>query len=149
MSVPGRGGEVWWIQLEHPYKATTAGAAVTDEDHGTKHLVGGTVYFSLQLSGPTPLLRKLGRNLRQEPTGRNWKSPWANATSQPASHGWLGLLSYATQAHLPRGGTTLSGLGPSMSINYQESAYQTCLQDTLMDAFSQFRVPSPNDPSLY
>jgi hypothetical protein len=36
-------------------------------------------------------------------------------------HGWLSLLSYPTQHHLPRGGTTYSGLGPPISISNQEN----------------------------
>lgn len=51
------------------------------------------------------------RNSRQEPAGVNW-----NRDHGLALHGLLSLLSYTTQAHLPRGGTSHSGLGLFTSI---------------------------------
>ena len=38
--------------------------------------------------------------------------PWKGAAYWLASPALLSLLSYTTQYHLPRGGTTHSGLGP-------------------------------------
>jgi hypothetical protein len=59
---------------------------------------------------------------------RNWKragswrqelmqKPWRGAASWLAPHGLLSLLSYRTQDHQLRGGTTHNGLGPSLLIS--------------------------------
>jgi hypothetical protein len=42
--------------------------------------------------------------------------PWKGAAYWLAPHGLLGLLSYRTQDHQPRDGTTHNGLGPPPSI---------------------------------
>jgi hypothetical protein len=45
------------------------------------------------------------------------------------SHGLLNLFFFpTTQAHMPRGGTTHSGLDPPTSIINQENSTQTCLR---------------------
>lgn len=57
--------------------------------------------------------------------------------------GLLSILSYKTQGHLPRDGTTHSGLDPPTSIINQKrkkNASQTCLQVSLMEACSQLRL---------
>jgi hypothetical protein len=56
---------------------------------------------------------KQGRNLE---TGGDTEAI-EDAVYWIASHGLLRLLSYRTQDHLPRGGTTHSGLGPPL-INH-------------------------------
>jgi hypothetical protein len=52
---------------------------------------------------------------------RTWRQelmqkPWRGATCWIASPGLLSLLSYRTQDHQPRDGTTYNGLGPSSLI---------------------------------
>lgn len=49
-------------------------------------------------------------------------------------------VSYTTQVHPPRGGTTHRGLGPSLSIVNQENTPKTCPEDDLMKAVSQLRL---------
>lgn len=60
----------------------------------------------------------------------------------PIPCGWLSLLSYAFQDHLPRGGTAHNGLGPPTSITNQENPLQTCLTGQ-SEAFSQLRFFLP------
>jgi hypothetical protein len=45
------------------------------------------------------------------------QKPWRGAASWLAPHGLLSLLSYRTQDHQLRGGTTHNGLGPSLLIS--------------------------------
>lgn len=49
-------------------------------------------------------------------------------------------LSYTTQGHLSRSGTTHGGLGPHTSIINKEKALYTYLEANLIEAFSQLRV---------
>jgi hypothetical protein len=56
------------------------------------------------------------RICRQELKQRTWK----RATYWLTFGGLLGLISYATQDHLPKGGPVPNELGPSMSIIIQE-----------------------------
>ena len=51
------------------------------------------------------------------------------------------FLSYMAQAHLPKGGTAHSGLGPPPSISKQANALQTCPQANLMEATLQLSLP--------
>ena len=52
----------------------------------------------------------------------------------------LGYLSYIAQAHLPREGTTYSGLGLSTSVSSKDNNSQVCLQANLMEAIPQLRL---------
>lgn len=63
---------------------------------------------------------------------------WREANDWLTGYGWHRFLSCTTQDHLPRGGITLSGLSPPVSINNQERAPETCTQADLMVASSQF-----------
>ena len=54
-----------------------------------------------------------------------------------ASHGLLSLLSYGIQDQQPRDGTTHNWAGPSSTDHYLKNA----LQPSLMEAFSQLRLP--------
>lgn len=58
-------------------------------------------------------------------------------------HGFLSLVSYMIQNHLPRGGNTHNGLGLPMSIINQENNLQTCPQAKLMEEFSLLWFPLP------
>ena len=51
-------------------------------------------------------------------------------------HGLLNLLSYRTQDHQPRDGTTHNGLDPPPLITHRANA----LQLELMEAFPQLRL---------
>jgi hypothetical protein len=63
--------------------------------------------------------------------------PWRGAAYRLVSPGLLSLLSYRTQDHQPRDGTTHNGLGPPPSIiNSGNSS-----QPDLMKAFSELRFP--------
>lgn len=50
------------------------------------------------------------------------------------------LLSYTTEDHLSRGGTSHSGRGPPISILSQENAPQLCPRVNLMETIPQVRV---------
>lgn len=54
----------------------------------------------------------------------------------------LRLLSNIIQDHFPKGCTAHSGLGPPISIIYQENALQTWLQANLKTVLSQFESSS-------
>lgn len=73
---------------------------------------------------------------------------WRSAVYWFTSHGLFSLLSYTTQGHLPRVGTTYRGLGSPTSISNQENARQTCLLTSFMEVFSQLRAPFPKYSSL-
>ena len=63
--------------------------------------------------------------------------PWRDPAYWLASHDLASLLSYRTQDHQVRDGTTHNGLGPPPLITNKENA----LQLDLMEAFSQLRFP--------
>jgi len=77
--------------------------------------------FSLQrkgfiwLAGHTRSCR--GRNSRQEPGGRSWSRGHGGRLLTGLPPGLLSYFSYATQTHLPRDGTTHSGMSLSTLIN--------------------------------
>ena len=82
---------------------------------------------------------KSGQELKQ---GRNLKAgadaeAMERAAYWLASTGLLSLLSYRTQDHQPRDGTTHNGLGPLTSVTNEEDA----LWLNLMETFSQLRFP--------
>jgi len=56
--------------------------------------------------------------------------PWRDVTYWLASPGLLSLLSYRTQDHQPRDGTTHNGLGPPTLITSWENALQLDLKET-------------------
>lgn len=70
----------------------------------------------------------------QEPGGRIEAELWRNTIVNDL----LSMLSQAIQAHLPRGGTPFSVLGPPASIINQEKAI-------LMEAFSQLEPFFPDN----
>ena len=79
-------------------------------------------------------LRKPGQELKQS---RNLEAgadaeAWRDAAHWLAPRGLLSLLSYRTQDHQPRSGTTHNRLAPPTSIANQENA----LLLGLMEAFS-------------
>lgn len=58
----------------------------------------------------------------------------------------LSLLSYSTQDHLTRSGTTHHRLGPLTSLINKENAPQVCLQANLMELFPQLTPPCLRGP---
>ena len=50
--------------------------------------------------------------------------PWREAAYWLASHGLLSLLSYRTQDHQPKDGTTHHGLNPPPSVTNEENTLQ-------------------------
>ena len=74
---------------------------------------GGKDLFSLHFHIAVHHQRKSGQELTQ---GRNLQElmhrPWRDVPYWLASPGLLNLLSYRTQYHQPRDGTTHNGLGP-------------------------------------
>lgn len=72
------------------------------------------------------------RNTRQELR----QMPWRNVAYWLAPCGLL-LFSHIIQDYLLRHGTAHSGWGPHTSIVNQGNAQRTCLQASLMEAFSQ------------
>ena len=65
--------------------------------------------------------------------------PWRGAAYWLAPHGLLSLLSYRTQDHQPKDGSTQNGVGSLLSITNLKSVLQACLQPDLLGAFSQLR----------
>jgi hypothetical protein len=57
----------------------------------------------------------------------------------------LCLLSYRTQGHQPRGGTTYNGLGPLVSVIKKMSYRPVYVQSSLIEVFSQLRHLLSND----
>lgn len=57
------------------------------------------------------------------------------------------ILLYTTQGHLPRGGTTDSGLDPP-TLTTKRTSTQTHSQASLMGARHQLAFPLPDDPSM-
>lgn len=57
----------------------------------------------------------------------------------------LSYLPYTAQVHLPRKGTTHSGLGPPTLISNQENIPQTCPQANLMEEILNWGSPFPDD----
>lgn len=62
-----------------------------------------------------------------------------NATYRLAPHGLLGLLSYITQGHQPKGRTVYSDLDLLTSITTQKNTPQA----NLVKAFSELKFPLP------
>lgn len=60
-----------------------------------------------------------------------------------ASHSLLSLFSITTQDHLPRDGTSHSGMASLASICKPENTTQTCLWANLVEEFSQSRFVFP------
>lgn len=60
-----------------------------------------------------------------------------------APRGFLSLLSYSTQNHQPRGGTTPGELGLLTSIIKQKKGAHNCPQANVVGTFSQFRPRLP------
>ena len=79
-----------------------------------KQLGGGASLFPLTPGSPSyreVRVRTQGRNLEAGADVETWKNSYWLA------HGLLSLLSYVPQDYLPRGSTTLSRLGPPISIS--------------------------------
>jgi hypothetical protein len=74
--------------------------------------------------------------------------PWRGPAYWFAPHVLLSPLSWKTQDHQIRNGTTLSGRDPLPSITDQEKCLQACLQSDLVEAFSQSRFPPFRNSSL-
>jgi hypothetical protein len=70
------------------------------------------------------------------------QKPWRGAVYWLAPHGLLRLLSYRTQNHQPRGGTTHKGLGPPPSTTNEEGALQTCSQPGSYGGIFSIDAPS-------
>ena len=66
---------------------------------------------------------------------------------EPPAQGWLSILSYTIQNHLPRHSNTHNGLGLPTSVTNQENAPQPCLQANLVGAFFQLDSSFLNDSS--
>ena len=68
---------------------------------------------------------------------------WRKTAYWLAPHGLLSLLSYTILNHLPRVAPPTVNGGPPTSIMNLETALQTGLQASLMEAFSQLRFLLP------
>lgn len=86
-----------------------------------------------------------GRNLRQEPRGRNWS--WEPGGPLPTASILSAVSLYFLYNSGPpvQGGTSHDGLGPDSSVASQENALQTSLE---AEACFQLRFLFPDNCSL-
>lgn len=75
--------------------------------------------------------------------------PWRSTAYWIAPHDLLSLLSYTTQCHQPRDGTTLHGMRPATSNINQKITLQACLQANLMRALLKYSSISWGTSRLY
>lgn len=94
---------------------------------------GGRGLFHVNIQVTVHDQEKSGKNLEAEVK----QNPWRNTAYWFAPHG---QLSYLTQDHEPRGGTTHSELGPATSFTSEESGPQTCPQASPVRFSPQLRL---------
>ena len=88
------------------------------------------VHFSLQLSCHVPSLREV-RAGTQAGTWRQEQRSWRNSVYWLTTHGLLSLLSFTTQDHLPRVGTTHSELCTPATIIIRTTPHRVAYRPVL------------------
>ena len=83
------------------------------------------------------MVRTQGRNVVSGTAVETWR----DSAPRLGFQGFLVLLFHPRQNCLPSDSTTHTELGSPTAIIPKENAFQTCLQATLMEAFSYLWIP--------
>lgn len=102
------------------------------------------VYLGLWVTAhPQPAIPRQGLKARKNLEAGNKQWPWAKAAYGLAPRLTFSSPSFIAQAHLPKDGTTHSGLGTPRSIIVQDDAPQTCPRASLAEVIPQLGLPPP------